>query len=524
MKMPFDRKTCKTLSIQKKPPEGFVGVGTLADMVDNPESRPYYIWDASKEHPGFGVFVGPSSVTYVVKGRDKARKEFRKFLGKSYELTLPQARKRARAAREQAKGEENAVAKEKARQAILSKTLGGLIDDYAEHYKANYAANHDGAHYKEGTLKDILVAKTRLGKKLCDTTLYELDGEEIKKAFLLKRDGTKLPDGTEVPGTLTAAEQMVKVGYRAVQLLITTLSDTGTAHEEELKVLQRNPFTAAKKLCRKRKVILDQVKKNQKRNPLRSDLGLLGLWLELVWDKRNTPHRGRNPMASDYMFMTLFLGTRMNELTHLMWGDRINGELKAESNWVDPKTWIVELNITKNNNQHTVPLGHFLTRLLKERWANRGEGIYVFPQAKNQPHRKVEHYNDPRGAFNNVAEELAIRVRESEVENQVVFVQRVKHEGGKDYKTKTRTTVERVRLSLHDLRRTFATHGATLDIPFPVLQLLMNHSSSTNTTNLYITLGVEKIREYVQKLEDAMLEGAPNVRAYASHVDLSTTG
>jgi hypothetical protein len=57
MKMLFDRKTCKTLSIQKKPPEGFVGVGTLADMVDNPECRPYYIWDASEEHPGFGVLI-----------------------------------------------------------------------------------------------------------------------------------------------------------------------------------------------------------------------------------------------------------------------------------------------------------------------------------------------------------------------------------------------------------------------------------------------------------------------------------
>ena len=58
-----------------------------------------------------------------------------------------------------------------------------------------------------------------------------------------------------------------------------------------------------------------------------------------------------------------------------------------------------------------------------------------------------------------------------------------------------------VRVTLHDLRRTFATIGEAVNVGQTTIQRLLNHRPGRDTaSNNYIVLGVEHLRECVERI------------------------
>ena len=63
-------------------------------------------------------------------------------------------------------------------------------------------------------------------------------------------------------------------------------------------------------------------------------------------------------------------------------------------------------------------------------------------------------------------------------------------------------------VTLHDLRRTFATVAERLDIPAYALKRLLNHKQGSDVTAGYIVTDVERLREPMERVSDFMLKAA----------------
>jgi hypothetical protein len=71
-----------------------------------------------------------------------------------------------------------------------------------------------------------------------------------------------------------------------------------------------------------------------------------------------------------------------------------------------------------------------------------------------------------------------------------------------------------VRVSAHDLRRTFASVAESCDISPYALRGLINHAVGADVTARYIGIGIERLREAAQRVCDRMkslcaVEAAP---------------
>ncbi|HEY7413906.1 MAG TPA: tyrosine-type recombinase/integrase [Ktedonobacteraceae bacterium] len=74
-------------------------------------------------------------------------------------------------------------------------------------------------------------------------------------------------------------------------------------------------------------------------------------------------------------------------------------------------------------------------------------------------------------------------------------------EGGRPWTTMV-TAATGIKFTLHDLRRTFVTVAESTDLSHYALKALVNHSLGTGTTESYIKMGPERLREPVQKVAD----------------------
>jgi hypothetical protein len=63
-----------------------------------------------------------------------------------------------------------------------------------------------------------------------------------------------------------------------------------------------------------------------------------------------------------------------------------------------------------------------------------------------------------------------------------------------------------MRLSAHDLRRTYVTVAESTDISPIALKALINHSSGMGVTGDYIMTAPERLRDPAQKVCDRILE------------------
>lgn len=171
--------------------------------------------------------------------------------------------------------------------------------------------------------------------------------------------------------------------------------------------------------------------------------------------------------ARDYLLLLLFTGLRKKEAASLKWSD------------VDLVNATLTISETKNDRDHTLPLGDYLLGLLKERAAGKETKTdkYVFPGAGENGYR-----TDMRKPIDEV----------------------VKHCG--------------VEFTPHDLRRTFTTVAGRLQ-PEYIVKSLTNHMDKTDVTQThYFMPEVKNLVEPMQSIENHLLEkaGQSKSQSYSS--------
>ena len=192
----------------------------------------------------------------------------------------------------------------------------------------------------------------------------------------------------------------------------------------------------------------------------------LGVKLELAKTysgrgARAEHYRRQKYRSVSYILVSLFLGTRKSE----------TGRLLLKNCCVTTKT--LKFTDTKNGVDHFVPIGNYLNGIilkLKEMAEEEGSE-YLFPSTAGA---KKPHMTEPRGTLDQICEHAGIQV------------------------------------TMHDLRRTFASILERINVPKYTLKRLMNHiydpARDADVTSGYVQVETEALREYVQLFEDRVFE------------------
>jgi len=162
-----------------------------------------------------------------------------------------------------------------------------------------------------------------------------------------------------------------------------------------------------------------------------------------------------SPIHRDYILLVLFTGFRKSEAASLRWED------------IDLSERIIRLSAsrTKAGRKLDLPMSDFLYDLLVARRALGRDGPFLFPA-----NSRSGHMEEPRFALDTIAERTGIKI------------------------------------TTHDLRRTFITVAESTNIPIYALKGLVNHSLGTDVTAGYVIAGAERLREPMQKVTDRLKE------------------
>ena len=159
-----------------------------------------------------------------------------------------------------------------------------------------------------------------------------------------------------------------------------------------------------------------------------------------------------NTVARDYILLMLYTGLRRREAASLKWAD------------IDLQGRVIRVAAanTKANRRLDLPMSDFIHDMLVAR-RSVGDTNWVFPAASASGHVEL-----PKFYFRQIFEATGIRV------------------------------------SPHDLRRTFVTIAELTDIslsPF-ALKALVNHSLGRDVTSGYVRMDGERLRQPVQRVAD----------------------
>jgi integrase len=159
-------------------------------------------------------------------------------------------------------------------------------------------------------------------------------------------------------------------------------------------------------------------------------------------------------IARDYLLLLLFTGLRRSEAASLTWAD------------VDFHQRVIRIPAqrTKAGRKLDLPMSDFVHGLLVARRA-LGRERFVFPSVG-----RGGHIAEPKFPLAEVAEATGIKV------------------------------------SAHDLRRTYITTAESCDISPLALKALVNHSLGGDVTAGYVQMNVERLREPAQKVADRIKE------------------
>ena len=185
-------------------------------------------------------------------------------------------------------------------------------------------------------------------------------------------------------------------------------------------------------------------------------------WMQAVFRLPEIPHResgqGRKKpklrhgdLAKDFFLILLLTGLRRSEVLDLTWD---NVDLTGKTLTIpDPK----------NHETHTLPMSDYLYDLfLSRKGKSGGHHVLSGPDGKR--------YQGFRYAQARIEEETGIKV------------------------------------SPHDLRRTFATIAESLNIPAYAVKGLLNHKTNGDITAGYIQITVERLRKPMQQVSDYILK------------------
>lgn len=157
-----------------------------------------------------------------------------------------------------------------------------------------------------------------------------------------------------------------------------------------------------------------------------------------------------SPIGRDYLLLVLFTGLRRREAAGLRWSDV---DLVA-------RTLTVPAERNKAGRKLDLPLVDFVHDLLAKRRA-LGRTEFIFHSASRSGH----------------------------LEEPKFFLQQVGCASG-------------IRVSIHDLRRTFITIAESCDISPIALKALVNHAQGNDVTSGYVQLNVERLRLPAQKIAE----------------------
>ena len=175
---------------------------------------------------------------------------------------------------------------------------------------------------------------------------------------------------------------------------------------------------------------------------------------------KGTPSLQSNADAvRDFLVFLLLTGLRRNEAATLKWEN------------VDLRSKMITITVTKNYEVHSLPMSDYLLAMLKRRHAARVKG-------DEDPRREYVFPGD-MGPLGEPKKHIAKVVAASGVQ-----------------------------FSSHTLRRTFASIAESLDIPYLALKRLLNHKAQDVTGKSYTVIGVERLREPMQKITDFILKTA----------------
>ena len=159
-------------------------------------------------------------------------------------------------------------------------------------------------------------------------------------------------------------------------------------------------------------------------------------------------------VAADYIKLLLFTGLRRNEAGSLKWTD-VN---------FTAKTFTISGDLVKNGVTLTLPMSDQVSDLLVARRAI-GRTEYIFPANSTSG-----HIEEPKFAFDQIE------------------------------------TLTGIKVSAHDLRRTFLTIADSLDISTLAIKALANHAAPRDVTSGYIIMQTERLRAPAQRIADRLKE------------------
>lgn len=182
----------------------------------------------------------------------------------------------------------------------------------------------------------------------------------------------------------------------------------------------------------------------------------LPTWWEAVTGLQGHRSDSGADTASDLLQFLLLTGLRAGEACGLSWA------------YVDVRDAVIEVPDPKNREPHLLPLSKRLAEIIARR-AEAKAGPYVFA-AKSDP-KAPYSYDTLRGWFQTVADECGVRI------------------------------------TAHDLRRTFASIAEELDISASTVKRLLNHRTGRgDVTEGYILPSAERLRGAMQRIENRILE------------------
>jgi|SRR5471030_67658 len=473
MKIELDMPFIKSLRLDKRP----IGVDAAGNVIfeDNPKLERYIVYDSHQSAPpGFGVRVAAKK-TFIV--RRKVNGESRMptvgnvadFMSEKSPLIVARAKAAKLALEIVATGKNpNAEAR---KQSAEEMTLGQAFEKYMKFMKTRT----EPATSKE-TIRVIERAQRKfVGYKWLDRKVREIEPQEIIDQFNVLKAVTTV-----------ANEQAFRYANSAVEYCIgrEALDASVAGRDQRLKV---NPFSILniEKAYRSNQQKEEAYEIKNKRSPL-SRHGTLGKFLEVCWSKQ---HTNDNETGVHFLILMLLWGCRRSEHANAEWFELVDEKDLNSTTHVrlsdDPDYGPnVRFYDTKGGKRHRLPITPFALKLLKIRQAScakelahRGVGAksrrFVFPARSKQS--KTGHYSNPDDLREAIMEEAGI-----------------------------------VRLTNHDLRRTFGGIMEHLKISDKMQGLFLNHSHAT-VTDRYTPAEFSDIRADMEKIEIAILATAPNV-------------
>lgn len=463
-------------------PTGFDEQGRLRFEVNDP-AKDYIIYDASDSAPpGFGVRVSAKK-TYILRRTVKGKETRPKVGNVADYASLADARSDAQklAVKIIESGGRNPNKASRVMRAHEI-TLGDAMEAYKNHLMAR--ANNPG---RSSTIKMHEQAKRRfLAAGWLDRPVPEISSSEILRLFEEKRKTAP-----------SANEQNFRAASTSIEAVIEQ-ETLDAAAQNRKPTLVANPFKilTIKGMYRSRDQLENARELNRKRNPL-GPMTSLGNFLEAAWSKKNS---NDNETGAHSFILSLLWGTRKSEHVSCVWGDLLSEteRLTTSHVWLEESGnygpyMYLSAEVAKNRKAHRLPLGRMALELLQRRRtlsaeesAKRGfdrkSRKWVFP-AKSKFSRSG-HYTDGSTLLKAIAAESGVE-----------------------------------KIAPHDLRRTFGAVMTSIDVPEGIKSRFLNHSGKNSVTATYTRAEWLLLKDWIEKIEQAILSKAPNVYNSLKPVD-----